>query len=105
MVGYRDRPALGEGGADQQKIELRHRADGLGVSPQGIRRETAGRHSVDGALIRQQRAGLARSHVRGDDHRRHGRLRFAVHVHRPVQQLGGGGPQPYQAEKRHLDIA
>ena len=89
VVGYRHRPAFGEGGGDQQKLQLSQRADGLRASPQRVGRETAGRHRVDRALVRQHRAGPVGRDVGGHDHRRRRRLRQAVHVGRPVQQLGG----------------
>ena len=105
MVGYRDGPTFGDGGSDQQKLELANRPEGLRPPPQRIGRKTAGRHGVDRALIRQQRAGLFGVALCRDDHRGHGRLGLTVHVHRPVEQLDGLHALRYQAQKRQLDIA
>ncbi len=105
VVGHRDGPALGDGGGDQEELELADRPQRLRPAPQRVGRETARRDGVDRALVRQQRAGLPGAQVGGDDHRRGGGLRLAVHVHGPVEQLDGFDGLRDQAEERQLDVA
>ena len=105
MVGDRDGPALGDGGGDQQELELAQRPEGLRPAPQRVGRKAAGRHRVDRALVGQQRTGLPGSQLGRDDHGGHRRLGLAVHVHRPVEQLDSGGGLRDQAQKCQLDVA
>lgn len=105
VVGHGDGPALGDGGGDQEEFELADRPEGLRPAAQRIGREAARRHGVDRALVRQHRAGTPRGEVGRDDHRRRGRLRLAVHVHGPVEQLDGLDGLRDQAEEGQLDVA
>jgi hypothetical protein len=105
VVGHRHRPALGHCRGDQQELELRNRAGSHRASAQRIGGEATRRHGVDRALVRNHRDHIRLITFGRHDDRGGGRVRIAVHIGGPVQQLGGRDVLRNQPEKRQLNVA